>query len=125
MKIERIRRVSNQYSVIKQVYEDRVLIRTNNILYSKKYYAYMFLLTNNSCIWTRNVYSIVFGKTQYNDTIEGYLVEVTKEDFERVKTYPDSFKNFVIEKEEEISSYEQLVKIAEEQEKQDLVCKFC
>lgn len=124
MKIEKIRKVSNQYSVIKQVYENRVLVRTNNIIYSNKYFSFMFLLSNNSCIWTRNVYSIVFGENQYEDTFEGYLVEIKKEDFERVKTYSDNFRNFNIAKQDGISSYEQLVKIAEEQEKQDLVCKF-
>lgn len=124
MKIERIKKVSNQYSVIKQVYEDRVLIRTNNVIFSKKYFSYMFLLSNNSCIWTKNVTSIIYGKNQYQDTFEAYLVEIKKEDFGRVKTYADSFNNFNIQKEDEILNYEQLVEIAKEQEKQELVCKF-
>lgn len=125
MKVEDIRRVSNKYSVIKQVYEDRILIRTNNIMYSKKYFCYMFLLSNNSCIWTRNVAEIVFGENQYHDVLEGYLVEIRKEDFERVKTYSDNFKNFNIDKKDEITSYEQLVEIAKKQENEELVCKFC
>ena len=124
MKIERIKKVSNQYSVIKQVYEDRVLIRTNNVIFSKKYFSYMFLLSNNSCIWTKNALSIVYGENQYKDTFEAYLVEIRKEDFERVKMYADSFNNFNIQKEDEILNYEQLVEIAKEQEKQELVCKF-
>ena len=125
MKVEEIKKVSNQYSVIKQVYEDRVLIRTGNIMYSNKYISYMFLLTNNTCIWTGNVCPIVFGEDQYNAIFEAYLVEIKKEDFKRVKTYSDNFKNFNIAKQDEITSYEQLVKLAEEQEKQELVCKFC
>lgn len=125
MKVEKIKKVSNQYSVIKQVYEDRILIRTNNIIYSQKYMSYMFLLSNNSCIWTRQVCDICFGKDQYNDVLEGYLVEIKKEDFNRVKTYQSNFNNFNILKEDEIVSYDQLLKLAEQQEKENLVCKFC
>lgn len=124
MKVEKIKKISNQYSIIKQVYEDRILIRTNNIIYSQKYMSFMFLLTNNSCIWTRNVAEIYFGENQY-DTFEGYLVEIKKADFERVKTYSDNFKNFNIAKQDEIANYAQLLKLAEQQEKENLVCKFC
>lgn len=125
MKVEKIKKISNQYSIIKQVYEDRILIRTNNIIYSQKYMAYMFILTNNSCIWTRQVEEIRFGKNQYNDTFDGYLVEIKRTDFDRVKTYESNFNNFNISKEDEITNYDQLLKIAEQQEKEKLVCKFC
>lgn len=124
MKVEKIKKISNQYSVIKQVYDDRILIRTNNIIYSKKYHSYMFLLTNKSCIWTWHVAKIVFGENQFNETFSGYLVELTKSDFDRVKTYNENFTGFSISKEDEIKTYEDLVKIAKEQENLEFVTKF-
>lgn len=123
MKIEKIQKISNQYSIIRQVYEDRVIIRTNNVIESVKYSSFMFLLSNNSCIWTWHVVNCICGKNQFEDTIQCKLVEIRPEDFERVKTYEKSFNNFNIVEEDEIKSYEDLVKIAKEQEAQNLVCK--
>lgn len=123
MKIEYIKKISNQYGILKQVQEDRVLIRTNNIIYSSKYSSFMFLLTNNSCIWTYRVANVKFGKSQFEDTFESYLVEIKKEDFNRAKTYTDNFKGFSIDKEDEIRSYDDLVKKAQEQEDLQLVSK--
>lgn len=124
MKVDTIKKISNQYSIIKQVYEDRILIRTQNVMYSTKYSCYMFLLTNNSCIWTNHICDIVFGKSQFEYTENGYLVEIKKEDFSRVKTYEKNFNNFNISKEDEIHSYDDLVKIAQQQEDLKLVTKF-
>lgn len=122
MKVEIIKKVSNKYSIIKQVYDDRVLIRTSNIIKSVKYNSYMFLLSNNSCIWTNRLVDIVFGKSQYEYTFESYLVEIRPEDFKRIKTYDKDFNNFFID--DEIKTYDDLVKIAKEQEELNLVCKF-
>lgn len=85
----------------------------------------MALLSNNSCIWTRNVYEIVFGSNQFDDRNDGYLVEFKPEDFDRVKTYKDNFIGFCIDEKDEIKKYEDVVKIAKEQEAQNLVVKFC
>lgn len=123
MKIENIKKISNQYSIIKQVYEDRVIIRTNNVIESVKYSSFMFLLSNNSCIWTWRVVNCMCGINQFEDTISCNLVEIRPEDFERIKTYEKSFNNFNIAKEDEIKSYEDLLKLAKEQEAQNLVCK--
>ena len=46
MKLEKIKQISNQYKVVKQVYDDRILLRTSNVIYSKKYNSYMILLSN-------------------------------------------------------------------------------
>ena len=125
MKVTVIKKVSNKYSIIKQVYEDRVLIRTNNIIYSAKYNSFMVLLSNHSCIWTFNVCDIVFGKSQFEYVEQGYLVEISPKDFERVKTYENAFNGFFIDEKDEIKTYEDLVKIAQEQENMQFVTKFC
>lgn len=123
MKIEKIKTISNKYSVIKQVYDDRVLIRTNNIIHSIKYNSYMFLLSNNSCIWTWSVADIVFGQSQFKDTEQAYLVEIKKDDFNKIKTYEKCFNGFYIAPEDKITSYEQLVELAQEQENMNLISK--
>lgn len=124
-KTEIIKDVSNKYAIFKQVYNDRVLIRTNNLIYSKKFDAYMFILTNNSCLWLKpfNVADIVFGKTQY-ETTEGKLIEVTPENFKYIKTYDKNFENFSINKQNEIKNYEDVLKLAQEQENENVVCRF-
>lgn len=124
MKVKDLKKVSNKYSVIQQVYEDRVLIRTDNIIYSSKYNSYMFLLSNNSCIWTREVVKIYFGKTQFENVSSAHLVQIKPEDFERIKTYEKPFNNFYFEKEDEITCYDDLIKIAKEQAALNLVTKF-
>lgn len=125
MKVENIKKVSNQYSIIKQVYEDRVLIRTSNVIFSKKYFCYMFILSNNSCIWTNRICDICFGKTQFEYTENGYLVEIRKEDFNRIKTYNNNFNGFNIDEKDAIHSYDKLVELAQEQQDLNLVTKFC
>lgn len=126
MKVETIKKISNKYSVIKQVYDDRVLIRTNNIIFSAKYSSYMVLLSNYSCIWTYKVADIVFGQNQFegNTMFEGYLVEIKPEDFTRIKTYTEPFDGFFIDKKDEIKTYDDLVKLAQEQEDMQLITKF-
>lgn len=124
MKIENIKKISNKYAIIRQVYDDRILIRTENLIHSKKYSSYMFILSNNSCIWTNNVYSVVCGKSQYQETFETRLVEIKREDFNRVRTYENKFENFDFEEKDEIHTFEDLVRIAQEQENQNLVTKF-
>lgn len=122
MKLEKIKQISNQYKVVKQVYDDKVLLRTNNVIYSKKYNSYMILLSNNSCIWswTSKVLEIMINK-DYDFFEETYLVELTKEDFNRVKTYEKSFEGFNIT--DTIDTFEKAKEIAEEQEKESLCIK--
>lgn len=122
MKLEKIKQMSNQYKVVKQVYDDRVLIRTNNIIYSKKYNSYMILLSNNSCIWAwaSKVLDIMINK-DYKVFDETYLVELTKEDFNKIKTYEKDFEGFNIT--DTLDTYEKAKKLAEEQEKEELYIK--
>lgn len=122
MKLEKIKQLSNQYKVVKQVYDDKILLRTNNVIYSKKYNSYMILLSNNSCIWawTSKVLEIMIN-IDYKDFEETYLVELTKEDFNRIKTYENDFEGFNITN--TIDTFEKAKKIAEEQEKEELYIK--
>lgn len=122
MKLEKIKQISNQYKVVKQVYDDRILLRTSNVIYSKKYNSYMILLSNNSCIWSwaSKVLEIMINK-DYDFFEETYLVELTKEDFNRIKTYEKSFEGFNIT--DTIDTFEKAKEIAEEQEKEELYIK--
>ena len=122
MKLEKIKQISNQYKVVKQIYDDKILLRTNNVIYSKKYNSYMILLSNNSCIWawTSKVLEIMIN-VDYKDFEEAYLVELTKEDFDRIKTYENDFEGFNIT--DTIDTFEKAKKLAEEQEKEELYIK--
>ncbi len=122
MKLEKIKQISNQYKVVKQIYDDKILLRTNNVIYSKKYNSYMILLSNNSCIWawTSKVLEIMIN-VDYKDFEEAYLVELTKEDFDRIKTYENDFEGFNITN--TIDTFEKAKKLAEEQEKEELYIK--
>ena len=82
----------------------------------------MFLLSNNSCIWTKNVCRCFVGKTADTCTENAYLVEIKRKDFNRVKTYDNNFRNFDIKN--EIKCYEDLIDFAEYQQSYNVVLKI-
>ncbi len=118
-------KISNNYSIYQQVYEDKVQIRTGNIIYSFKYNAYMFILSNNSCIWLPcwKVAKIKFGQNQCDAEI-GYLVELNAQDFEKIKTYPNNFEGFYFNESDILKTYIDAKNLAQEQEKLNLMVKL-
>ena len=124
MKIENIKKISDNSAIIKQVYSDRVLIRTNNIIYSNKYNSFILLLSNTSCLCINNIEKIKCREPKLNTDFECYLVEIYPRDFEEIKTYDNNFEKFYIDEKDEIKSYNDLVKLAQEQENLHLITKF-
>ena len=106
-------KTSNKYLTFKRVLnEDEIILVTKNIKIIKD--NYVLIVGNNKAVYLKDW--AVKKIRNYYENIEAYAVKLNRKYF-KIYTFKSNFEDFVFEKDE---NFDDLLKVAEEQEKENL-----